>query len=130
MSTDEGAAEAYTSWIPYDKIKRWIRECEGHDCPQFGPADPVQKLKVICCTQSPPTVVYAPENCQYVALSYVWGDTKEKSYSEGDELQENEIAQTIRDSIEVTRRLGYRYLWVDRFVSCFDSLAGSKSLIS
>ncbi|CZR70114.1 uncharacterized protein PAC_20015 [Phialocephala subalpina] len=57
----------------------------------------------------------------YVALSYSWGgpqevqltrdtlDTKVKG------LQLQDLPQTIRDAIEVTGKLGLRYLWIDAF---------------
>jgi len=43
---------------------------------------------------------------RYVTLSYVWG---KDSSSE-------EMPLVVRDSITVTKKLGYRYLWVDRYV--------------
>jgi len=70
---------------------------------------------------------------EYVALTYVWGEDKLKQEKpdgwemprtlsaavcvdrygiETIELPE-ELPHTIRDAIEVTRSLGYRYLWVD-----------------
>jgi hypothetical protein len=55
----------------------------------------------------------------YVALSYCWGGQQEVLLTV-DTLDakirglclEN-LPQTIRDAIEVTKKLGFRYLWVD-----------------
>jgi hypothetical protein len=73
------------------------------------------------------------DRTEYVALSYVWGEDKLKrerppgwkmpqtlraavftdEYGvETIELPEEPL-RTIRDAIEVTRSIGYRYLWVD-----------------
>ncbi|KAI8653705.1 HET domain-containing protein [Fusarium sp. Ph1] len=62
---------------------------------------------------------------QYVALSYIWG-TKKMLMTERSNLTElqkeqalstgplaQQVARTIRDSIELVKLLGERYLWVD-----------------
>ncbi|GME53205.1 HET-domain-containing protein [Neofusicoccum parvum] len=61
----------------------------------------------------------------YVALSYVWGESPEKELKAEDKtidrlgkpggLVETELPPTIRDAMTVCRRLNQRYLWVDRF---------------
>jgi len=62
-------------------------------------------------------------DCRYIALSYVWGgvpqlllknSNKETLHREG-ALKEldKDIPQVIRDSMEVVKALGERYLWVD-----------------
>ncbi|KAF2488619.1 hypothetical protein BU16DRAFT_429771, partial [Lophium mytilinum] len=60
---------------------------------------------------------------QYVALSYVWGQTRTLRTKKDNlaELQEPgavsdhdpSIAMTIRDAIKFTRDLGFQFLWVD-----------------
>lgn len=61
--------------------------------------------------------------CDYIALSYVWGDSKIliNKYGEFPRV----LPQTIRDSIEVVKQLGIKYLWVDSI--CIDqSVQGEK----
>jgi len=72
-------------------------------------------------------VVTAPENCQFLALSYVWGphenqpfkSLKSNSLDSHGELKELEIPPevklpaTIEDAIKITSELGIRYIWVD-----------------
>jgi hypothetical protein len=53
-------------------------------------------------------VIPCPPNCDYVALSYVWGGVQ---LSPG-ALKNNCLPQTIEDAIAVTKALGRRYLWV------------------
>ncbi|OTA99633.1 hypothetical protein M426DRAFT_67365, partial [Hypoxylon sp. CI-4A] len=48
---------------------------------------------------------------QFVALSYVWG-------SPANIQKQRNWPQVVEDAINVTKNLGYRYLWVDRY--CID----------
>lgn len=69
-------------------------------------------------------VVSAPTNCSYVALSYVWVQSKEarpttltttslRAFREPQGLPMSRLPQTILDAITVCQKLGERYLWVD-----------------
>jgi hypothetical protein len=53
----------------------------------------------------------APENCSYLTLSYVWG-------GENALADATDLPRTIADAVYVTMKLGYRYLWVDKY--CID----------
>jgi hypothetical protein len=62
---------------------------------------------------------------EYIALSYVWGDSKNESLRlnalnfqslstpGGLNSQEKPIPKTVQDAIHVAQALGLRYLWVD-----------------
>ncbi|PQE32253.1 heterokaryon incompatibility protein [Rutstroemia sp. NJR-2017a WRK4] len=69
-------------------------------------------------------VVLAPENCQYVALSYVWGEMTRTSalmlrkgnvqqLAEDFSIPRSNLPATIRDAMVVCAKIGKRYLWVD-----------------
>jgi hypothetical protein len=55
----------------------------------------------------------------FAALSYVWGVDQtfilldENTTSLMSSFQIEQLPQTIRDAVTVTRRIGLRYLWVD-----------------
>lgn len=53
-------------------------------------------------------VVSCPAQCDYLALSYVWGGIIPAS----DALENGTLPQTIEDAITITRKLGKQYLWV------------------
>lgn len=53
-------------------------------------------------------VVPCPRNCDYIALSYVWGGVHPLPGA----LENRCLPQTIEDAITVTKALGRRYLWV------------------
>ncbi|KAF2735816.1 HET-domain-containing protein [Polyplosphaeria fusca] len=59
-------------------------------------------------------VVPCPPDCDYIALSYVWGGVQPSQGA----LENKCLPQTIEDAITVTRALCRRYLWVDAL--CID----------
>jgi hypothetical protein len=73
---------------------------------------PTESLQVIDCQTR--TVVNTPLDCQYVALSYVWGH----SLSSASSNTIQNAPKSIGDSIDLTLKLNLRYLWVDRY--CID----------
>ncbi|KAI1128354.1 heterokaryon incompatibility protein-domain-containing protein [Nemania abortiva] len=94
--------------VNFDHIKQCLEHCQAtHEaCTKPGTTDEIDGFRVIDCRSERFDVIPAPQNCRYVALSYVWGGTPP---------EENAIPQTIKDSIQATLSLGFEYLWVDRF---------------
>jgi hypothetical protein len=100
--------------VDIERFKKSIRECEEHHkaCRIHNDTrKSLRNLKVIDCARR--AVVAAPEDCRFVALSYVWGSVITAMRFD----MSSKLPQTIEDSIKVTLLLGYRYLWIDRFVS-------------
>jgi hypothetical protein len=98
--------------ISYSQIREQIESCmKHHDCCSLGFYRPLVDLRVIDCEQR--RLVDAPTDCRYIALSYVWG---ELSGSE-DFVLSHSLPPTIEHSILTTLKLGYKYLWIDRYVS-------------
>lgn len=54
--------------------------------------------------------VPATQGWEYIALSYAWG--QEPSHG-----HEKKFPSVVQDAMFVTNALGFRYLWVDRYVS-------------
>ncbi|KAH9221870.1 heterokaryon incompatibility protein-domain-containing protein, partial [Leptodontidium sp. 2 PMI_412] len=74
----------------------------------------ISSFRVINCTTQ--SVINAPQNCQFVALSYVWGRSDLSNQDRKSGAPSLHAApKVIADSIEVTRLLGFQYLWVDRY---------------
>jgi hypothetical protein len=66
----------------------------------------------------------ALESSQYVALNYVWGKQVPRESTKSPDIPTDEdwhlprferLSQVVKDAILVTKRLGYRYLWVDKY---------------
>lgn len=103
-------ARAVPATVPVGLLRGWLEACERrHDraC-GLGPRNPVSSLWLIDCTLY--TTVRANANYHYVALSYVWGSTYTPQH-----LDLHNPPRTIRDAMEVTRELGFQYLWVDKY---------------
>jgi hypothetical protein len=105
-----------------EATNHWIAYCQsnhGATC-RLQSLPRMQSFQVIDCETK--SIIKAPPQCLYVALSYVWGgcSTTESSPS----ILEC-APKLILDSIEVTKKLKFKYLWVDRY--CIDqSDSGGK----
>ena len=97
-----------------------VSKCGEYESKALTPSD----MRMIDCERR--CVVPWPPRAQYAALSYVWGETQPRN---GDRLDyhgfSKELPLTIEDALEVTRRWGLRYVWVDRF--CIDFYNESES---
>lgn len=104
-------------------VTQWLEHCRSrHDKLCGGTVAQSPNLKVIDCISL--SVVAAPPSCPYAALSYVWSKAN-RITSSIEQHHNRSLAQqlkygpkTIPDALEVTRRLGLQYLWIDRF--CID----------
>lgn len=103
-----------------DSILGWLRACEEHHKCKI-PNQSVTDIHLIDCdTQQ---VISATSSVQYLALSYVWGQAKtiklpERNTSTPICALPRELPRCISDAMDVTRALGFRYLWVDQL--CID----------
>jgi hypothetical protein len=106
------------------QLKEWLNFCKSFHAQCKGSdesEDQVDGLKLIDCLSG--SIVPAPQNAAYVALSYVWGQTdsdvsqastRDKSF----ETLGSGFSKTVEDAILATKSLGYQFLWVDKF--CID----------
>lgn len=85
-----------------------LNECLGHEQCRSTRVK-VARLRVIDVTTK--RICQAPPDCEYIALSYVWGGNSACKSTQG------EFPQVVQEAFTVTEALGYRYLWVDRYVS-------------
>lgn len=113
--TTQTALQSLTPpFVSFSRLKDLLNTCaEQHtDCSLPRQDHAIPHLRVINCTTR--EVVNAPINCEYVALSYVWGSVQ----SVNDDLASMQIVPlVIEQSIAVASKLGFKFLWVDRYVS-------------
>ncbi|KAI1802186.1 HET-domain-containing protein [Daldinia bambusicola] len=111
-----------------DVARDWIARCQNDHEKECSPStQPIDDLYLIDCHNG--TVVAAKEQPAYVALSYVWAPPSDESanyhlrYGEncGSPLPDN-LPLVVADAMIVTRSLGLRYLWVDKFCIAQDQL--------
>jgi hypothetical protein len=102
-------------------VLSWLNYCTRHHRLLCHPELlPVNGVKVIDCTTLQIEDYVA--NTPYVSLSYVWGTSKDVGGPietiGGRKTLPQLLPPVIRDSIQVTKALGYQYLWIDKF--CID----------
>jgi hypothetical protein len=102
--------------------REWIKEGAPHT---YSNSDSFSPTRLISVSDSGPLrVIKSREHSStvhldYVALSYVWGANQtyvldlETFEQKMGTLDTSCLPQSILDAIEVTRRLGFQYLWID-----------------
>lgn len=85
-------------------------------------------------------VVDAPQDCRYVALSYVWGQASHqwlqatrssiRNLGEIGSLATGCVANTIVDAMELCRKLNLRYLWADQLCIVQDDEADVEDQVN
>ncbi|KAF2670792.1 HET-domain-containing protein, partial [Microthyrium microscopicum] len=105
--------------LGFQIIEDWLASCykyHGGNCDSFWTEELLEIKLVDVETRK---IVQAPiKRFDYLALSYVWGGVRPKSYQVGSQLEPGELSQTIKDAMKMTKDLQQRYLWVDAL--CID----------
>lgn len=111
-------------------VQAWLGYCMRHHAKTCAIMPGTPQIKVIDCDNM--TIVSAPANSRYIALSYVWGQSK-KTPLKSEVLKKLVLdhislpiamPKVIEDAITVTKALGYRYLWVDKY--CINQYSAEK----
>ncbi|KAL8324116.1 hypothetical protein RB597_007718 [Gaeumannomyces tritici] len=114
------------------RAKAWLDTCVQNHGPSCGTQEPLA-LPSRVIDVSKPTLrlheMFATETGNYVALSYCWGDAQTyictaatlPDLLAGFSL--DDLPQTLRDAVRVTRSLGLKYLWIDSLCIVQDSQA-------
>ena len=116
-------------------LKSWIRTCEsehGSICEDsLVPKELMQQRRNVlrAIDVNHMCVVDVPEGARFVALSYLWGKNFEqlfttsenlKKLSQHGALRKERLPQTIKDTIELTKMIGEKYLWTDSLALVHD----------
>lgn len=106
-------ADSIPEKISMDMLKRWMTQSESESLYGLEATKPVENLWFINCETR--EIIHAPFKAQYVALSYVWGQSTTASEDMDHGILKSNLPRTIEDAISVTRSLGQQYLWIDRY---------------
>lgn len=112
--------------IDFNLVRDWMSLC-SQDAHQrtcaIKETTPIRGFCVLDCKKTVESgrlsLGFEIASPQYVALSYVWGSRQpptEVDEAGSDSLAFSNIPVLIRDAILVTMKLGFNYLWVDRYV--------------
>ncbi|KAI1178521.1 heterokaryon incompatibility protein-domain-containing protein [Nemania sp. FL0916] len=138
-------ADLNPDWIDLDRVRTWAKACDaGHagTCHRLAEwaSTPLPSLAPLLlvdvnaeCLEEVPSDRL--RDIQYIALSYVWGQlhgilettmVNEHSLRQRRALASppylSHLPDTVRDAIELVKRLGIPYLWVDRLCIVQDDL--------
>lgn len=110
-------------------MKHWINECANNhpECSQEQQSLPTRVLDLHDVKVR--LVDGEGQKAQYVALSHCWGrspvftTTKSTLSARKAGFGIEELPQTFRDAIVLTRKLGFRYLWIDSLCIIQDDLS-------
>ena len=107
------------------QIMSWLSDCqEDHEDCEENHRSPMPTRVIDVGTTGSQTIhlheTTGTQEDDYVALSHCWGDsatvpqTNSGNYHQHkDSIPISTLSNTFRDAIEVTRGLGFRYLWID-----------------
>jgi hypothetical protein len=107
-------------------VKTWISHCKNEHRGSCGVREskpPPCKRVIDCWTNS---IIVAPRNCKYIALSYVWGPSMIESLNtpslgcQQSVPLPSDLPTVISGSMDVTRSLDHKFLWVDRYCIDYD----------
>ncbi|KAI8724195.1 HET domain-containing protein [Fusarium sp. LHS14.1] len=130
----QGSGRQVGEYLNFSLVKGWLDQCEkehGGTCcnPAWlaGSDDPwLEPFRAIDVKER--RVVNLPPQSRYIALSYVWGATSQTPEERAQRhlasdnfpritqvngLDELYLPKTVEDAIELTSKMGERYLWVD-----------------
>jgi hypothetical protein len=109
--------------VSWTRIRRLMKACleEHPQCKHSDSVDLPEGFRVIDVTRR---CLIEMSQCDFVALSYVWGEgMDESSVTCKSNIEELEVAgslsparlpQTLEDAMRVCEQLQERYLWIDR----------------
>lgn len=95
----------------------WVQSCIERHNKSCAPVSTKELEAVrLVDVESRQVVKHPGLECEYVALSYVWGEVTQDHYRLGDRLKA--LPRTLEDALSLTKRLGKRYMWADSL--CID----------
>jgi hypothetical protein len=106
--------------IDFNILRDWVQLCVQHKriCIQDeSSTSSLKDMKLIDCELR--QIVPALSSHKYSALSYVWGTSKSGNEDQCvNDILPTTLPRTIEDAMSITKVLGLRYLWIDRY--CID----------
>lgn len=106
--------------IDYDNLNAKIDQCRiKHKlCRSNIGKHKIEGVQVINCKTR--TIDFLKTGEEYVALSYVWGQSMTPEFKPHASQLPEKAERTIEDALVVTLALGYSFLWVDKY--CINQL--------
>ncbi len=115
----------------FGHIQNWLRKCVRHGCRKVeGRRLPTRLIEVPSNQSAHPRLCHTDDKeiGQYLALSHCWGKTcmtrlLSKNESKwGKCIDVSLLSKNFQDALEITRRLGFKYIWIDALCILQDSV--------
>jgi hypothetical protein len=131
--------------VSWRAARRWLNECDEHEHSkhfELSERQRLMKLKLLLIDVNESRLVSIPAEGEYAALSYKWGDLGESRQprlmlENLDSLQQagaldnpNACAPTIRDAMDICRKVGVQYLWVDALCIIQNSESKARHMLN
>lgn len=107
--------------VNYQAIAEWLKVCtEGHPgCVDIHPWTEqyrdIPGFRLIDVTTRSIIPAHEATDRQYVTLSYVWGDVSYPALSPNMTILPDKLPTVIEHALTVTKNLGFKYIWIDRY---------------
>lgn len=115
-----------TDWpLYFELLSQWLAECnQGHECHQRTMFCPTRLIFVGDSDPNKLRLVERASRVDYLALSHCWGgpttDEKKKYCTTPENIRRRrkgftfeDLPKTFQDAVQVTRKLGKNFLWID-----------------
>ncbi|KAF2239900.1 HET-domain-containing protein [Viridothelium virens] len=121
-------------------VRNWIKQCQtihGESCKDTYLHIRERQRDLLVIDVETNCLAPLQEDLPYVSLSYVWGSANRTTtlksnvhlFSQPNGLLKKGLPKTISNALEVTKALGYRYLWVDALCIVQDDDVSKKRMI-
>lgn len=118
-SSNQITGRKTASAIDFGLVRSWLEFCDAHHehlC-RRDDVSSIPGFRVIDCAARKVVPWSAIQNPgSFVALSYVWGNSIRKyDCTTEDGCLPDDVPRVVADAMEVTRELGFKYIWIDRY---------------
>ena len=151
-NADSGIADPASGFVPgrreskelnpkmVAEIRRWLEDClnKHPSCPRGSTPKLPRRVLDVGADNSTIRLHESLKNekAQYATLSYCWGSGVQQLTTTTSNLHDHMLAlprhlpKTISDAVEVCRKAGIRYLWVDAFCIIQDDSSDKSNEIA
>lgn len=91
--------------VEFSKIRRWLEFCEMHHYVGCSEAEEATLSGFSLIDRHTRCIVPAPNDCEYIALSYVWGKGFQEPQTGDIKILDSRASLVIEDAITVVKML-------------------------
>jgi len=101
--------------IDFTILQNWLEFCRENHTKHCGPSQISSRVSIKLVDCETRKLVDSSDDMRYLTLSYMWGQNEEPPEFSEQLPDVDKLPNTIKDAIITTQKLGFRYLWIDRY---------------